>query len=237
MSNYNKQTFKNGQVLTAECLNRMEDGIFDACLTCPDLTTEGRAADAAAVGAEFSEYGLGESVRHAGDVNTELTRGYFRITSATKNGPFYHGAGHIRAYNATEVVQNIIQTTGGQELIRRSTDGGATWVEEWINPPLNLGEEYRTTKRYQGKPVYMKAIECGDAPKSSGKSVSHGISNCRAINCYGTTSAGLSLPYHASTGNYHIYVSGHSTAISIYSNYDNTATGLIVVMEYYKSTD
>lgn len=29
--NYEKQTFKNGQVLTADCLNRMEDGIKQAC--------------------------------------------------------------------------------------------------------------------------------------------------------------------------------------------------------------
>lgn len=33
--NYEKQEFKNGQVLTAECLNRMEEGIKGACEAVP----------------------------------------------------------------------------------------------------------------------------------------------------------------------------------------------------------
>lgn len=53
MAEYEKQYFVDGQVLTAECMNRMEEGIRKACLTCPDLTSEGIAADAAVVGARF----------------------------------------------------------------------------------------------------------------------------------------------------------------------------------------
>lgn len=37
--NYEKQTFTNGQVLTAECLNRMEEGIKDACNAVPPTCT------------------------------------------------------------------------------------------------------------------------------------------------------------------------------------------------------
>lgn len=33
---------------------------------------------------------------------------------------------------------------------------------EWINPPMQLGVEYRTTERYLGKPVYVKVVDCGD---------------------------------------------------------------------------
>lgn len=53
MADYEKQHFVDGQVLTAECLNKIEEGVRKACLTCPDLTTEGIAADAAVVGARF----------------------------------------------------------------------------------------------------------------------------------------------------------------------------------------
>ena len=35
--NYEKQTFVNGQVLTAECLNRMEEGIKGACEAVPPV--------------------------------------------------------------------------------------------------------------------------------------------------------------------------------------------------------
>lgn len=31
-------------------------------------------------------------------------------------------------------------------------------VKEWINPPMQLGIEYRTTERWNGKAVYRKAI-------------------------------------------------------------------------------
>lgn len=35
---------------------------------------------------------------------------------------------------------------------------------EWINPPMQVGVEYRTTERYLGKPVYTQAINCGSMP-------------------------------------------------------------------------
>ena len=37
----------------------------------------------------------------------------------------------------------------------RTVDG----LTEWVNPPMILGIEYRTTERYLGKPVYTKLIE------------------------------------------------------------------------------
>ena len=39
----------------------------------------------------------------------------------------------------------------------RTVDG----VVEWFNPPMELGEEYRTTERYNGKPVFKVALESG----------------------------------------------------------------------------
>ena len=32
-------------------------------------------------------------------------------------------------------------------------------VVEWFNPPMNPDKEYRTTERYQGKPVYVRTKE------------------------------------------------------------------------------
>lgn len=42
----------------------------------------------------------------------------------------------------------------------RTVDG----VAEWINPPMELGVEYRTTDRYKGKPVYTKLDNFGEGP-------------------------------------------------------------------------
>jgi hypothetical protein len=39
--------------------------------------------------------------------------------------------------------------------------GGET---EWINPPMTIGEEYRTTERWNGYAVYTKLIDLGTVP-------------------------------------------------------------------------
>ena len=44
-------------------------------------------------------------------------------------------------------------------------------VQEWLNPPMQLGVEYRTTERYHGKPVYAKLISLGLLPDNSLKVV------------------------------------------------------------------
>ena len=47
---------------------------------------------------------------------------------------------------------------------------------EWVNPPMDLGVEYRTVERSLGKPVYVKAVNLGTGPDSNTlKSVDHNI--------------------------------------------------------------
>lgn len=46
---------------------------------------------------------------------------------------------------------------------------------EWLNPPMVVGVEYRTTQRYNGFPVYAKAIDLGVFPNNNTITVSHGI--------------------------------------------------------------
>jgi hypothetical protein len=38
---------------------------------------------------------------------------------------------------------------------------------EWINPPLSLGVEYKTTEFYNGKPVFTKVINFGKLPNNT----------------------------------------------------------------------
>lgn len=44
-------------------------------------------------------------------------------------------------------------------------------VTEWINPPMIVGTEYRTTNRCDGKTVYVKRINFGALPNNTVKSV------------------------------------------------------------------
>lgn len=48
--------------------------------------------------------------------------------------------------------------------VTRCKYGGAWQPWEWVNPPMQLGVEYRTTERWNGNVVYKKLIHCGKGP-------------------------------------------------------------------------
>ena len=64
-------------------------------------------------------------------------------------------------------------------------DGWNPW--EWVNPPMSLGIEYRTTERWQGKPVYAKLLDAGYLPNASSKVldgvIQSGIDELVALEC------------------------------------------------------
>ena len=62
---------------------------------------------------------------------------------------------------------------------------------EWINPPMLLGTEYRTTERYLGKPVYAKLVDLGEG--TNGKTVNVGTREMIHVECRATYSS-WSLP-------------------------------------------
>ena len=54
----------------------------------------------------------------------------------------------------------------GTMLIKTKYAG--VWSElEWVNPPMELGVEYRTTERWGGKPVYTKAVFIPTLPNNT----------------------------------------------------------------------
>ena len=55
--------------------------------------------------------------------------------------------------------------------------GGVWYPFEWVNPPMQLGVEYRTTERFNGKPVYTMLFDFGYMPVDTGKVVAHNITN------------------------------------------------------------
>lgn len=56
-------------------------------------------------------------------------------------------------------------------LITKTKFDGVWEPTEWENPPLVLGIEYRTTERFNGHPVYVKAVEFGLLPSNDSKNV------------------------------------------------------------------
>ena len=201
----------------------------------------------AQVGAAPSGYGLGEDTKTSADVNTEKTNGYFRTTSTTANipGTFNHGAAHVRTYNASEVVQNIFRVPTGVEMVRYTTDGGTTWIEEYANPPMAIGTEYRTTKRYNSEVVYTKLIEYGALPNATSSSIS--VSNLNAkyiVSAKGMLDNGCPFPYTTTNdkfGYINLFVNGPitlggSVGIRIETTTDCSRYNGYVLLEYTKNS-
>ena len=120
----------------------------------------------------------------------------------------YYGAGNVVA-----VLSKILGTSASliglspdprgtpNGLWRMLKDNGKWQPVEWINPPMTLGTEYRTTERYLGKPVYCKLIDFGAVPAvNTNKTVSFaGLGISRIISWTGNVDAGgntFALPYH-----------------------------------------
>ena len=116
-------------------------------------------------------------------------------------------------------------------------------VKEWLNPPALVGEEFRTTERYNGKPVYVRLNSGIAFPSNTYQSVALLWDYCRIIELHGfNTETGAYFPTDNFNGNagqkvdictynggYHIRIYTNFNASSNKTNY--------VLAKYYKTTD
>ena len=92
---------------------------------------------------------------------------------------------------------------------------------EWINPPMKPDVEYRTTERFNGKPVYTKVItyinsEIGSSNGVTDVEIPHNISDFNSIvRCNATCSGTFTLPY--------MYGANSNTSV-----YQVTATNIVM---------
>ena len=136
------------------------------------------------VGAAPYGYGLG---RASGaetaieDCDSAIYNGWYNVHNTAANKPFtVSGMMRVDSYNANNVVQTFFTPNLSQSYtatVRRECFNGV-WSEwEWIDPPMVLGIEYRTTKRWKGQPVYRMAVEFGALPNKTTKSVTYNATN------------------------------------------------------------
>ena len=140
---------------------------------------------------------------------------------------------------STSGITILAYTYNGYEM-RVSVDDNGNWKPwEWVNPPMELSVEYRTTERYLGKPVYVKAVDCGTMPNNSMKSVRHGIDKVRFM-VYGHDTANQRpIPTMCLSGNFDtpIGITVDSSDIAIHTTFDATTTSAVVVVKYTKTTN
>lgn len=104
---------------------------------------------------------------------------------------------------------------------------------EYLNPPMQLGVEYRTTERYLGKPVYCKLVNFGALPNKTSKDViiASDISAAASVDVIGTAGA-LLTNYDGITS-----VSCSPGAIRIATSVDMSDTSVYCLCKYTKTTD
>ena len=183
-----KVIYEDGKTpITAKNLNDIQDEILNH--TGNDENPHGVTAEQvgarpntwlptiAEIGAAPGGYGLGEAkIFSMADIDNITKPGFYSSGESAIIGGFQTSRWWmlVKAYgNGTYFVTQEIYTFSGAlglKLERHKVNGN--WLEwEWVNPPMVVGVEYRTTERYNGSPVYAKLVELGNLPNASTKDV------------------------------------------------------------------
>lgn len=125
--------------------------------------------------------------------------------------------GRVDAYDGNRAKMTIVPVFPEYKstIVRYAGEGG-TWGEwEWVNPPMNIGVIYRTTERYNGKPVYACAVHAGYL-SAGDNSIEHKLGEVEqpiSIDVYNNgveILTGCNLITNLTMGGYYIYMSATS---------------------------
>lgn len=140
----------------------------------------------------------------------------------------YWAGEHIEFGHANRAMQRIWY---GSEIVQRIKWDGVWQPWEWVNPPMALGVEYRTTERWNGKPIYTMMANIGALPNNTSKTTEGGPlpMGITPISAYGV---GLNGKTGAVIPSRHIYLSVYGEWGTVYVNTDSdysNYTGYIIV--------
>lgn len=183
-------------------------------------------------------YGLGAAAAPVTDLNQAVLSGWYSCAGSS-NGPSSNFYGWLLVSSRTGAGGMIRQDAWnalGQpdHFVRYAVDG--VWTPwEYVNPPMQIGVEYRTTERYNIKPVYKKAINTGALSAGTSKSVAHGVQNIglRLSALYGLNNGGDNLV--SNPGITGILVDGSNITITTAAGFSTSNSW--VVIAYTKTTD
>lgn len=124
-------------------------------------------------------YGLGGSAKYLtadDDLNNIWQAGWYAWDAPPKNVPAIPAIGLNGSYCSMLVMNKGGSYTFAQIVVTidgfvffRNVVGGAS--DEWdiLNPPMNVGVEFRTTERLSGSPVYAQLFDCSPLPNATTK--------------------------------------------------------------------
>lgn len=162
-----------GTPITPEALTHIENGIKQ---TYSDLAPAGLASKTIRIASESE---LDNALTE--EINTMVDDSMRFLVFTPTNSAIFGGASVLcRVYRRSDSGYGAADFIGyssyGPYVWYKSWFGGVWQPLEWNNPPMILGVEYRTTERFDGKPVYAKRIYFGYLPNNATANVAHGIS-------------------------------------------------------------
>lgn len=187
-------------------------------------------------------FGLGAAAAPVTDLNQAVLSGWYSCAGSS-NGPSSNFYGWLLVSSRTGAGGMIRQDAWNalaqpDHFARYAVDG--VWTPwEYVNPPMQLGVEYRTTERYNRKPIYIKAVSLGLLENNTSKSVEHGISDFEScVEC-----SGFSGPINlvGSGGVDSIYATTSRVGIDTNGSFSSAATSsklnTVAIIKYTKTTD
>lgn len=192
--------------------------------------------------AGFGLGGQSKELTSGDDLNTIWENGWYRWgSSSPQNAPKMTsdvgGARYIFARVANYDSQNVLQeywslNQGAQNKAHRICRNGVWGPLEWINPPMQLGVEYRTIERYQQVPIYTKAVNFGTAPNATSKTVEHGITGFNQCVDVSGILGGANLIGHKNI----VGILVNASQITIEADADLSRSNVYVILKYTKTT-
>lgn len=254
---YTPTVWKNGEFppIDAEHLNKIEQGIADAVSVTPQSLSDAQKEQARGnINAAPGGFGLGETIppnattgsAGAYDADTITKSCAFFAKTNTPTNDWCFGLCISRDPNRKLQIMWSEQGSGSWSYdgcyAERIMKAGIWGPWEWVNPPMELGVEYRTTERYLGKPVYVKVVDCGALPNNTTKNVSLGIDNPEyLVGIWGRGSKNTNIPsnnYGGGMGTGNI-VAIWTNLIDVYisTDGDRSSNFAVVTVKYTKTTD
>lgn len=224
--------------ITADALNHMEDGIIHSA---PSGFGIGTGSTTISGGDDLNDY--------------NLNGWYCWGDPAPANAPYTWGYMLVMNFGGGASTQIVTRSYGNlfvDTVMMRSSafvNGVLTWSAwEYANPPLVAGQEYRTTERYLGKPVYVRVNSLTtptaantETSTAFGSNVDKVVSaGGIAIGTFGGANYEFTIPYKDAA----LTINGGAFAINGYVNYVYSYTNAsfvwasgYVIAKYTKTTD
>lgn len=201
-------------------------------------------------------YGLGGAPSYINDCNTVTDTGWYKWDVQASNAPFANGIMQVicRQKNTSALQIAYMMAASGVLTVATRRINIATGVyEEWEydNPPMVLdAKPYRTTKRFNGKPVYAIWIDFHNLPVNGKKSADVGVFGSSmkivnySVNIYSANSLEMNESRAVIDGDANGNVRAHSyiywdpangnTAVDIITDKDMSGYTAYVYVEFTK---